>query len=178
MDTTIKLQNHSPAPDFTLADLGGQPHALKSFRGQIVILNFWSAECPWSLRADEALTEYMESWGKAVIWVSIAPNANESPEMLVRISTERGLPLVLRDPDRGITEKYGAEMTPHLFVLDAGGILRYQGAFDDITFRQREPSQFYLKDAVEALLAGNDPEPEITDAYGCTIVYYEETSTN
>ena len=44
------------APDFTLPDLDGAPHALSNYRGQVVIVNFWSAECPWAERADSLLS--------------------------------------------------------------------------------------------------------------------------
>ena len=60
--------------------------------------------------------------------------------------------------------------TPHIFVLDRDGIVRYRGAVDDVTFRRREASQFFLRDVVEALLKGKVPELSETPAYGCTIV--------
>jgi hypothetical protein len=59
-----------------------------------------------------------------------------------------------------------------LFVLDKDGILRYQGAFDDITFHQREATIHYLKDAVEALLARSNPEIAQSPPYGCLLVRY------
>ncbi len=161
-----------PAPDFLLRDLTGHPHALSFYHGRITILNFWSAECAWSARVDAALREYMTQWGHAVHWVSIAPNVNETPEELTRVSRERGLPLVLRDPQGEAASLFGAEVTPHLFVLDPDGFIRYQGAFDDVTFRQKTPTRNYLREAVDALLAGRTPDPAQTEAYGCTIVQF------
>ena len=61
-----------------------------------------------------------------------------------------------------------------LFVIDPQGILRYQGALNDITFRRKTPTRHYLKDAVNALLRGESPEPAETSPYGCTIVYYAQ----
>lgn len=172
MNTEETLQTGRPAPDFVLRDLDGHPHTLSHYRGRIVVLNFWSAECPWSQRADEEIKAFMQEWGSRVLWVSIAPNANEPLNEIREEAGARGLPLVLHDPERGVTEMYGAEMTPHLFVLDEDGVLRYQGAFDDVTFRQKTPTRNYLKDAVEAVLEGETPEIETAPAYGCTIVYY------
>jgi len=54
--------------------------------------------------------------------------------------------------------------------VDREGILRYRGAVDDITFRQRKATRFYLEEAVEALLDNRVPELQETPAYGCTIV--------
>jgi hypothetical protein len=65
---------------------------------------------------------------------------------------------------------YEAITTPHIFVLDREGILRYQGAVDDVTFRRREASQIFLRDVVEELLKGKIPELSETTAYGCAIV--------
>jgi hypothetical protein len=55
-------------------------------------------------------------------------------------------------------------------VIDAQGILRYQGAFDDVTFRQRTPTLIYLHMAVEALQSDQQPEPAETPPYGCSVV--------
>ena len=169
-DTPLKIGHD--APEFLLRDLDGHPHALSHYRGRIVLLNFWSAECEWSQRADEAIKGWMADWGSMVEWISIAPNANESPEEIRAEAGKRELPLVLHDPDRAVTGAYGAEMTPEFFLVDAEGFLRYKGALNDITFRQTEPTRHYLKEAVDALLNGETPDPAETDAYGCTIVFY------
>jgi hypothetical protein len=54
--------------------------------------------------------------------------------------------------------------------VDAQGVVRYAGALDDATFRRREARVFYLENAVAAVLAGRNPEPAETPAYGCAIV--------
>lgn len=173
MDTLIP--NGRPVPTFTLPDLQGDLHGLEELRGRVAVLNFWSAECPWSERADRELLAYRVRWGERVAWWNIASNVNEPVEMLAQVAAERGLPGVLLDADQQTANRYGAQTTPHLFVLDAAGILRYQGAFDDVTFRQRTPSRFYLREAVESLLAGRTPEPDQTPAYGCTVVRHNPT---
>ena len=167
------VQNDQPAPDFTLSDLNGRVHTLSDLRGQIVILNFWSAECPWAQRADEALLPLIEDRGDEVVLLPIAANANEAPPLLNEVAAERGLPLVLHDKYQHVADLYGAQATPHIFVLDKNGILRYQGAFNDVTFRQKTPTQQYLQDAVEAVLAGERPDQAQTPPYGCAIVRYD-----
>lgn len=168
------LSGGQPAPDFVLRDLEGRPHTLSHYRGRVVVLNFWSAECPWSRRADEAIHAFMETWGDRVVWISIAPNASETLDEIRAEARARHLPLLLHDSEREVTERYGAEATPHLYVLDEKGTLRYRGAFDDVTFRQKTPTRNYLKEAVDALLAGEEPVISAAPAYGCTIVYYAE----
>lgn len=82
----------------------------------------------------------------------------------------RRLPIVLIDAQHIVADLYGAQTTPHVFVVDRHGILRYRGAVDDVTFRRRNPSRFYLEEAVEALLDGRRPALTDVPAYGCTIV--------
>lgn len=164
------LTINQPAPDFTLPDLNGQMHSISDFRGQILIVNFWSAECPWSLRVDQALVKQLRQWGDRVIWLSVASNLNESKDLLLQESLQRKLPLVLHDENNSIADLYAALTTPHLFVVDSEGILRYQGAYDDVTFREQEPTQDYLVMAVNALLLGEQPKLSQTDSYGCSIV--------
>jgi hypothetical protein len=166
------ISTNQPAPDFRLPDLDGVVHHLQSERGQITIINFWSAECPWAERADRELLAYLQGWGKAITLWPIASNANEPLDLLRRVAAARGLPPVLHDADHLVADLYAAQTTPHLFVLDARGIVRYQGALNDVTFRRRTPTRFYLRQAVEALLAGQDPDPGQTQPYGCTIVRY------
>ncbi len=170
MDPMIEIGE--PAPGFTLEDLNGAPYSLGEWRRRVTILNFWSAECPWSERTDRELVSYLAAWGEAVSLVPIAPNKNEPLVLLRQVAAQRGLPLVLHDIDQRVAGLYGVETTPHLFVIDTAGLLRYQGALDDVTFRQHTPTQAYLRQAVEALLGGRTPNPEITPAYGCTLVRY------
>lgn len=167
------VPNDQPAPLFTLPALDGSLYRLESTRGCVLILNFWSAECPWSERADRELGAFLAEWDDELKLWSIASNANEHDDLLVQVSRERGLPLVLRDAQQQVADQYGALTTPHFFLVDLQGLLRYQGALDDITFRQRAPTRFYLRQAVEVVLAGRKPDPALTPPYGCTIVRYQ-----
>lgn len=168
------LSTGSPAPQFTLPDLSGNRVSLADFRGRILILNFWSAECPWALRVDEALALYLPGWGKRVQLVAVASNKNENDSMLAKAAARRGIDLVLDDRSQLVADLYGGVTTPHFFVVDEKGILRYQGAYDDVTFRQRQPTRAYLPEAIQALLAGKQPPLSETPTYGCTIVRIED----
>jgi peroxiredoxin len=164
------MELHQPAPDFELPDLQGELHRPCDYRRKIVIINFWSAECPHSARTDSLILDLLEGWNGEVELLSIAANRNESLQMVGEAAKARRLPKVLIDAQHAVADQYDAVTTPHVFVLDRAGILRYRGAVDDVTFRRRESSQFFLRDAVEALLRGKVPELSETPAYGCTIV--------
>ncbi len=145
---------------------------LGDYRGQIVVLNFWSAECPHAERTDRAIVACLPQWGEEVALLTIACNNNESEAIVASVARQRGLPVVLRDTDHSVVERYEALTTPHVFVLDRQGVLRYRGAVDDVSFRKRQASRSYLQEAVEALLKGRLPEIEETLPFGCAIVRY------
>lgn len=90
--------------------------------------------------------------------------------MIIPAMAERGIDFVLQDLDCKVANDYAAQTTPHAFVIDAGGVLRYQGAVDDVTFRKRNPERFYVADALLALLDGRLPDVQETPAYGCSII--------
>jgi hypothetical protein len=90
--------------------------------------------------------------------------------MVTGAAKARNLPVILLDSNHDIADLYEAVTTPHVFVLDREGILRYRGAVDDFTFRHREATRSFLWEAVEALLNGRLPAIHETPAYGCTIV--------
>jgi peroxiredoxin len=164
------MELNEPAPDFELPDLQGNLHKLSACRGKMVIVNFWSAECPHSERTDRSTMACLVQWGGEVELLSIAANRSEPIQMVDEAATARRLPTVLIDAEHVVADIYKAVTTPHAFVVDRKGILRYRGAVDDVTFRQRTATRFFLEEAIEALLDGRLPEMQETIAYGCAIV--------
>lgn len=164
------MQLNQPAPDFELPDLRGRLHRLSDYCGKIVIVNFWSAECPHSERTDHYMVTLLRRWDQQVILLSIAANRNESLELIEEVAKTRGIPQILIDAEHVVADRYEAVTTPHVFLVDRDGILSYRGAVDDATFRRREATHFFLQAAVEALLNGRSPEIIETPSYGCTII--------
>ena len=164
------MEINQAAPDFELPDLEGHLHRLCDYRGKIVILNFWSCECPHSERTDKAIMSMFVQWQDDVSMLTIASNRNESAEDVANVSEARRLPTVLLDANCEVADLFEAQTTPHVFVIDREGILRYRGSVDDVTFRQRVPTRFFLDLAVESLLEGHLPKLTESPAYGCAIV--------
>jgi hypothetical protein len=165
------VELNQPAPDFELPDLAGTVHRLRDYFGRTVILNFWSADCPACARVDADLLACLPGWSGRVSLLTVAANAGEPDAALAAAARARALPVVLRGRPT-VRDAYGAQTTPHLFVVDASGILRYRGAFDDVSIRQRTPTKPFLRQAVEVLLAGRLPDPAETAPYGCAIVRF------
>jgi hypothetical protein len=109
-------------------------------------------------------------WQDDVNMLSIASNRNETPEAVRTAAKARHLPTVLMDAQCLVADLYEAQTTPHVYVIDRAGILRYRGAVDDVTFRNRTAARFFLNEAVESLLEGRLPAVSESPAYGCTIV--------
>ena len=158
------------APGFSLTDLDGKLHALEQYRGRIAVLNFWSSACPHSVLTDLLLTTWLAAWSDRVALIAIASNANESSAELRAVASQHQLPLVLVDAQHLVADLYDAQTTPHLFVVDAQGLLRYAGAVDDVNFGHGAPQRYFAHDAVQALLDGATPAVSMTSPYGCAIV--------
>ena len=179
----MPLEINHPTPDFELPDLEGKVHHLSNYRGKIVIVNFWSCECPHSERTYKAIMAmFVHHLHRAaaqraeqvrrddVVMLSIAANRSENVEALKTVANARHLPTVLIDAQCFVADIYEAQTTPHVYVIDREGILRYRGAIDDVTFRKRTPTRFFLDEAVESLLEGRLPTVTESPGYGCTIV--------
>lgn len=164
------IQPGQAAPDFELVDLDGASHRRAAVDDRLLVLNFWSASCPHSARTDELIRQLQPGWADRVAVWWIASNANETAAELQRAAAERGVGPVLLDSDQAVADAYGAVATPHLFVMDLEGLVRYEGAPDNVSLRVRQPSVNYLQQAVAALLAGRQPDPAQTQAFGCALV--------
>ncbi len=169
----IPLPAGSIAPDFTLIDVvSGQPVSLSALLRTGAVLDFWSVECPWSRQYDDYFLERAALWAEqGVTLVMIACNAGETIEQMRDMADAYGITnLILFDEGGRVADAYGAQTTPHIFVLDGTGQVIYQGAVDDRTFRQPQPTVNTLDAAVDALITGQTPAICNTAAYGCTIV--------
>lgn len=164
---------NTPAPSFSLSDLSGVTHNLGEHLGRIVLLYFWSATCPWSVRADKEIAKWPADILSNTVILRLAMNADEPTDDIRREAVSRVEGILLLDPERKTTDAYGALVTPEFFLLDRGGIVRYHGAFDDATFRRPAPTRPYAEAALRMLLAGGNPDPAETPAYGCAIVRWK-----
>jgi len=172
-DSIIPLSPGSPAPDFTLIDaLAGQSVTLSASLGRGVVIDFWSVDCAWSRYYDDALIERAAGWtAQDVALLLVNSNLNETPDQMRDMADAFSMAgPILIDAGSVVANAYGAQTTPHIFIVDGGGRLVYQGAIDDRSFRRQQPTVNYLDTAVGALLAGQPINPPETPAYGCTIV--------
>jgi len=157
-------------PAAWLGDIHGAPHALAAPDGRVRVIVLWSATCPVVNLAEASLAALRQTWPAEVSVLFIASNADESLELLTSEAEARGVSPLLVDPGARMADLLGGTTTPQAFVVDGESRLRYRGAVDDSTMRQREATRHFLADAVEAVLAGDPPDPAETPTYGCALV--------
>jgi peroxiredoxin len=165
----------SPAPPFALPDTTGTVHQLSDYAGRVVVLEWTNPGCPFIVRHYEAGTvpaldaRYDDS---QVVVLSIDSSHFQTAEGAAAWKAERGFAhSVLLDTDGSVGRAYGARTTPHMFVIDAAGVLQYMGAIDDDPRGSLETRTPHVQHAVDALLAGQPVPVSTTQPYGCTVKY-------
>ncbi|MEI8133602.1 MAG: thioredoxin family protein [bacterium] len=172
-----------PAPGFSLHDVNGKMVKLSDFKGKLVVLEWINEGCPFVKGHYEnghipSMQQFYSAMG--VVWLTInstrpdhpeAFNAEKSKEYLKTWHSKATFNLM--DEERTVGHLYDAKTTPHFFVIDAKGILRYQGAIDDdrSTDGGKHATTNYVLKALDALLAGQEVETTSTKPYGCSVKY-------
>jgi peroxiredoxin len=166
-----------PAPGFTLADANGKEHSLSDYEGKIVVLQWINPKCPVCVRcASNGLVEDMHKNVKKVDDNVVFLAINSTHWMTAKDSAaylkEHELDVPgLADQDGTVGRLYGARTTPHLFVIDQKGILRYSGAINDDPRGKNDESVNYVVNAVTQITAGETVAPDKTRPYGCSVKY-------
>lgn len=167
-----------PAPDFTLVDTKGNEHSLADLEGNVVVLEWTSTECPYVVRHyDEGtMPKTLEKLGgtEKVKWLSIDSShfASAKASKKWKKKYEYDYPVLL-DKEGKVGKMYEAKTTPHMYVIDKEGVLRYAGAIDDDPKGDKKRSERtnYVIDAVKALQDGEKVEKKTTKPYGCSVKY-------
>jgi peroxiredoxin len=165
------------APSFTLSDQSGQKHSLSDYKGKIVVLEWISPECPFVQRHyknDLMQKSHKKLAGEDVVWLAIDSSHFNKPKDSKKWIKKHDIAYpILQDPKGKVGQEYEAKTTPHMFVIDKKGIVRYNGAIDNDEFGKKETRKNYVAQAVKALKQGNKPDPSKTKPYGCSVKYKE-----
>lgn len=153
----------------------GKKHSSTELKDKkAVVVAFTCNHCPVAIAYEDRFIAFAKEYSpKGVEFVAInVSNVDDDklPKMVER-AKEKGFNFpYLYDASQKVGKEFGAEKTPHLFVLDGDGKVVFVGAFDD-KMDAKKVSKHYVKDAVDAVLAGKDPEVSKTPAHGCGIQY-------
>lgn len=159
------------APSHELPDTDGNRHALHE-DGATTVVVFTCNHCPYALAWHDRLASVADDY--EVRFLAVNPNDAErypgdSYEAMQNRVAEEGWTIpYLHDEDQEAARAFGAKTTPDVFVLDGEGRLRYRGAPDA---DHRDPSQnaTWLREALDAVLAGQEPARTETDPVGCSV---------
>jgi peroxiredoxin len=173
-----------PAPAFTAVDSNGKSHTLADFKGKTVILEWTNDGCPYVKKhygAGNMQKIQKDLTGEGAVWLSVISSAPgkqghvDGKGANALVTAQGSAPTaVLLDPKGTMGRAYEAQTTPHMYVIDGKGVLRYMGAIDDkpSTDAATIPgARNYVREAFAAVKAGKPVEVAATDPYGCAVKY-------
>lgn len=173
-----------PAPDFSVITAGGKTVKLSDYKGKTVVLEWTNASCPFVKKhysKGNMQNLQAKHTKNGVVWLSVVSSAEGkqgyvTPGEAKKLTADRkATPTeVLLDAKGDLGKLYGAKTTPHMYVIDDKGVLRYMGAIDSIRSADSDDIAAainYVDNAVMALASGKIVEKPVTSPYGCSVKY-------
>ena len=171
------------APGFTLTDTAGKPVRLADFKGKTVVLEWNNPGCPFVRKHYQGNMQalHKEAAAQGVVWLAI--NSTEtasgdylSPAQLARwMQDKQAVPTAtLMDEDGVVGKAYGARVTPHMYIVNAQGVLVYAGGIDSIPSSRVDDipkATPYIRQALGEIKAGKPLSVSTSQAYGCSVKY-------
>jgi thiol-disulfide isomerase/thioredoxin len=149
--------------------------SLPDIKEDVVVLVFLANHCPYVVAADDRIIEFANDYKNKpvkVIGVSVSDmDQDRLPGIKEHMKNKKINYVYGYDESQAIGRAYGATNTPHFFVLDKERKIRYIGAMDNNAMDESKVTKHYLRDTVDALLAGKIPPVEETRAIGCSVRY-------
>lgn len=171
------------APGFSLEDTAGQTVKLSQFQGRPVVLEWNNPGCPFVRKHYEGNLQALQKayTAKGVAWLVINSTTDGSgdyltPPQLARWMQDKGgtPSATLMDEDGQVGHAYGARVTPHMYIIDAKGVLVYAGGIDSIPSARVadiDKATSYVRQGLDELLAGKPISKATSLPYGCSIKY-------
>ena len=168
------------ATDFRLLNVDGNYVSMADYEdAKGIVLIFSCNHCPYVVAYEDRMIELHNTYApKGFPVVAVNPNDSiaeprDSYTKMIERAEEKNFPFdYLLDADQLIYPEYGATRTPHVYLLEKEGDrfrVAYIGAIDDNYRDASAVEEHFLANAIDALLAGDRPDPEHTRAIGCTI---------
>jgi peroxiredoxin len=158
-----------------LAGIDDKTHSLSDLKdAKAVLVVFTCNHCPIAQAYESRLVKFTKDYadkGVAVVAINVNTIPDDRLDKMKERAKEKGFNFAyLYDPSQKIGTKFGATVTPHFFLLDGQRQIVYMGAFDN-NQNEAKANEQYVRDAVDAVLAGRKPEVAETRQFGCTIKY-------
>jgi len=174
----------APAPAFTATTADGKTLSLSDFKGKTVVLEWTNADCPYVRKhygSGNMQSQQKAATAKGVVWLQILSSAPgeqgyaDGPAAL-KLNAERGAAptATLLDPKGELGKLYGAQTTPHIYVVRPDGLLAYKGGIDSLATTDKADiakAEPYVTEALAAVAEGRKVEKASTRPYGCSVKY-------
>jgi len=163
----------------------GSTIILSDLKGKTVVLEWTNHECPYVVKHYDKTGNIpglqKEATSKDIVWLQIISSApgkqgNVDAATALSLNEKRGATPtnIIFDPDGTIGKLYGAQTTPHMFIINPEGTLVYKGGIDSIN--TTNPADIpkaipYVKESLEAMAEGKEIPNPSTAPYGCSIKY-------
>jgi peroxiredoxin len=169
------LEVGKPVPEFTASDESGARHTLAQYRGKLTVLEWTNPDCPYVARhySQDTMEKLAKQYGaRGVVWLAVNSTYSNTPADTETWKKKQGFEYAtLQDSSGELGKLFGARTTPHMFIIDGQGVLRYGGAIDDDPHGRKETARNFVDGGLTALLTGAAPEPTTTQPYGCSVKY-------
>ena len=174
------------APSFELVDSYGENISLSNFEGKTVVLEWTNHDCPYVAKhyaTGNMQNTQEQAKDQGVVWLTIISSAPGTQGYVLPAkaneltATRNAQPNhVLFDSEGGVGKMYGAKTTPHMYVIDKKGALRYQGAIDDaggqdFWTKNLLDANNYVKNALGEMQDGQAISTKVSKPYGCSVKY-------
>jgi peroxiredoxin len=165
------------APEFELDSFDGRKVKLSDYKDQIVVLEWFNPQCPYSRYHYETAKTMIETAqkyrDKGVVWLAVNSSIKTTPEADREFAEKYKLPYPILDDRSGeVARKYGARTTPHIFIVDKDGRIAYDGAIDDAPHGTDQPAAGkvnYVDKALAELTLGRKVSLPNTPPYGSPV---------
>ena len=183
-ESESELEAGDPAPSFELEGADGETYTLESFEdNEALLVVFTCNHCPYAKAKFDPLNELAAEYEDVAVVGINSNDAEEYPEdsfenmqELVEDGTI-AYDAYLYDHTQAVATAYGAVCTPDPFLFENDGEefrLVYQGRLDDALNPDDEPTRFHIREAIDAVLAGEDVDLEWQPSRGCSIKWKGE----
>ena len=183
-DPAAQARIGAPAPAFSLTDSNGKSVSLADFKGKTVVLEWTNHDCPYVRKhyGGHNMQALQKKWtGQGVVWLTLISSMPGSQGYVTgpeanKLTAERGAApsAVLFDPAGTVGHAYGAQTTPHMYVITGDGKLVYMGGIDDKPTTRLEDlktAKNFVDQALGEVTQGKPVSVTTARPYGCSIKY-------
>jgi peroxiredoxin len=174
----------APAPAFAATTADGKTVNLADFKGKTVVLEWTNHDCPFVKKhygSGNMQAQQKDAAAQGVVWLQVISSApgqqgHVDGSTARKLNADRGATpaATLLDPTGALGKLYGAQTTPHMYVIKGDGTLAYKGGIDSIASAKADDiakAEPYVKLALADVAAGKKVQKASTRPYGCSVKY-------